>query len=49
MANVNPIGKSPGKKRGPKPKINAFYVNPEEFKQELVDFYKCGNMYSFIR
>jgi len=36
MANLKPIGK----KRGPKPKINEFYVNPLEFKQELINFYK---------
>ena len=43
MANVKPTGKPKGKKRGPKPKINEYYVNPEEFKQELVDYYKCEN------
>ena len=37
MANVKPTGKPKGKKRGPKPKINEYYVNPEEFKQELVE------------
>ena len=42
MANLKPTGApKKGKKRGPKPKINEFYVNPEQFKQELVDYYKC--------
>ena len=30
------------KKRGPKPKIDEFYVNPHEFKQEIVDYYESG-------
>ena len=36
MANVKPKGK----KRGPKPKKTEFYVNPEDFKQQLVNFYQ---------
>lgn len=39
MANTKPVGK----KRGPKPKKTEFYVNPEEFKQELVSFYETNN------
>ena len=39
MANVKPTGKPKGKKRGPKPKKTAYYVNPADFKQELVNFY----------
>tara|TARA_A100001015_G_C14408704_1_gene488304 strand:- start:59 stop:514 length:456 start_codon:yes stop_codon:yes gene_type:complete len=35
MANKKPTGK----KRGPKPKKTQFYVNPAEFKQELIDYY----------
>lgn len=28
------------KKRGPKPKIDEYYVNPAEFKQQIRDYYK---------
>lgn len=28
------------KKRGPKPKIDEFYVNPPIFKQQIKDYYK---------
>ncbi len=27
------------KKRGPKPKIDEYYVNPEVFKQQIKDYY----------
>ena len=48
MANLKPTGApKKGKKRGPKPKINEFYVNPEQFKQELVDYYKCRNVHRY--
>jgi DNA-directed RNA polymerase specialized sigma24 family protein len=39
MANKKPTGK----KRGPKPKKTEFYVNPADFKQELVNFYASDN------
>ena len=28
------------KKRGPKPKIDEYYVNPADFKQQIRDYYK---------
>ena len=28
------------KRRGPKPKIDEYYVNPAEFKQQIRDYYK---------
>lgn len=37
MANKK---KATGKKRGPKPKKTEFYVNPAEFKEELVQYYE---------
>ena len=40
MANKK---KATGKKRGPKPKKTEFYVNPAEFKQELIDYYKSDD------
>ena len=30
------------KRRGPKPKIDEYYVDPFEFKQQIVDYYKSG-------
>lgn len=37
MANTK---KTTSKRRGPKPKKTEFYVDPEELKQELINFYK---------
>jgi DNA-directed RNA polymerase specialized sigma24 family protein len=33
-----------GKKRGPKPKIDEFYVDPETFKEQLRLYYESGNL-----
>jgi hypothetical protein len=30
------------KKRGPKPKIDEYYVEPQVFKQHIVDYYNTG-------
>jgi|TARA_R100000482_G_scaffold124614_1_gene78072 DNA-directed RNA polymerase specialized sigma24 family protein len=35
--------KATGKKRGPKPKKTEYYVNPEEFKQELINYYESDD------
>lgn len=31
------------KKRGPKPKIDEFYVEPQRFKQQIIEYYNTGD------
>ena len=34
------VTKRIGKKRGPKPKIDEYYVNPQVFKEQIKEYYK---------
>jgi len=36
------------KKRGPKPKIDEYYVDPNVFKQELIEYYKTEKCTAYL-
>ena len=40
MSDKKVVKKRVGKKRGPKPKIDQYYVNPEIFKAQIAEYYQ---------